>query len=99
MSEAGEDSMVTVFHLDGDRVLKTHYCSAGNRPRMIATLSENGKTLDFKLLDATNLAARLTGHMHHAFFTFADANHHTEQWTVAHDGKAQTEQFSLTRLQ
>jgi hypothetical protein len=97
MSQAGEDSMVTVFHLDGDRLLMTHYCGAGNQPRMVATLSQDGKTMEFKFLDATNLATPQTGHMHHALFTFADTNHHTEQWTFARDGKEETGLFSLTR--
>ena len=99
MSQSGEDSMVTIFHLDGDRLLMTHYCGAGNQPRMVATLSEDGKTMEFKFLDVTNLATPQTGHMHHALFTFADANHHSEQWTFAQDGKEQNGEFSLTRLQ
>lgn len=99
MSEAGEDSMVTIYHLDGDRLLMTHYCGAGNQPRMQATLSADGKTLDFNFLDATNLVTPQTGHMHHALFTFADPNHYREQWTFLQDGKEHTEQFSLTRLQ
>jgi hypothetical protein len=37
--------------------------------------------------------------MHHATFTFADANHHSEQWTFTKDGKDETEQFALQRKQ
>jgi hypothetical protein len=99
MSEAGDDSMVTVYHLDGDRLLMTHYCGAGNQPRMVATLSQDGKTMDFKFLDATNLATSQAGHMHHALFTFPDANHHTEEWTFAQNGKEEPGLFSLTRMQ
>ena len=29
-------AMLTVYHLDGDRLLLTHYCMAGNQPRMQA---------------------------------------------------------------
>jgi len=28
--------MMTVYHLDGDRLVLTHYCMAGNQPRMAA---------------------------------------------------------------
>ena len=30
----GPENMITMFHMDGDRLLMTHYCGAGNQPRM-----------------------------------------------------------------
>ena len=57
MSEIkGKEDMISMFHLDGDRVLMTHYCGAGNQPRMVASASPDGKTFTFDFLDATNLA-------------------------------------------
>ena len=73
------DHPVTMFYRDQDRLLLTHYCDAGNRPRMAATLSPDGKTLDFEFLDLSG--GNAYGHMHHATFTFIDENHHTEDWT------------------
>ena len=35
----GVEDMITMFHLDNDRVLMTHYCGAGNQPRMQATMA------------------------------------------------------------
>ena len=50
MSEIkGKDDMITMFHLDGDRLLMTHYCGAGNQPRMVASASPDGKTVHFFL--------------------------------------------------
>jgi len=49
-----DDAMITMFHLDGDRLMMTHYCGAGNQPRMKGTLSPDGKTVAFEFVDATN---------------------------------------------
>jgi hypothetical protein len=70
--------------VDGDRVLLTHYCDAGNRPRMAGTLSPDGKKVEFEFLDVAG--STQYGHMHHAVFTFIDANHHIEDWTYMGPG-------------
>ena len=98
MSEiTGEEDMITMFHLDGDRVLMTHYCAAGNQPRMKASASPDGKTVTFDFVDATNLASADAGHMHRMVLSLIDANHHTEEWTFLDHGKEMKEKFELQR--
>jgi len=97
MAAGVHDSMVTMYALDGNRLLLTHYCSMGNQPRMSASLSPDGKALEFTFVDATNLSGPQAGHMHHAVFTFVDANHYTEEWTFTQDGQSKTEHFDLHR--
>ncbi len=89
--------MITMIHLDGDRLLLTHYCSMGNQPRMAATASPDGKTVTFKFLDATNLDTPQSGHMDSVVIAMAGANHHTETWNFADHGKTVTEVFDLER--
>lgn len=97
MADATHESMVTMYTLDGDRLLMTHYCAAGNQPRMAASTSPDGKTMTFNFLDATNLSSPQAGHMSHAVFNFADAEHYTEDWTWTKDGQSKTEHFDLHR--
>lgn len=79
-----KDDPLTLLYLDGDRLLLTHYCDAGNRPRLAAKTSPDGKTVDFDFLDVAG--ATQYGHMHHAAFTMIDPNHHTEDWTFMMPG-------------
>ena len=82
------ETMMTMFHLDGGRLLLTHYCVAGSQPRLQATaFEETGKTITFTFLDATNLKSRDQGHMDKAVFRFADENHFTVRWTWYQNGK------------
>jgi len=78
------DHPVTMLYLDGDHLPLTHYCDAGNRPRMVARTSPDGKTVDFDFLDLSG--GNQHGHMYHATFTVIDANHHTEDWTYMMPG-------------
>jgi hypothetical protein len=98
MSEIkGHADMISMFNLDGDRLLMTHYCGAGNQPRMVASTSPDGKTLTFDFLDATNLASPDDGHMTRLVLSMTDANHHTEEWIYSDHGKQEKEVFELWR--
>jgi hypothetical protein len=91
MSEIqGDEDMITMFHLDGNRLMMTHYCGTGNQPRMVGTPSPDGKSITFNFLDATNLLDSQPGHMQRLTLTILDPNHHTEKWEfVDKDGKMQ----------
>jgi len=99
MSEIlGQEDMISMFHMDGpDRLLLTHYCAVGNEPRMLASVSPDGKTIVFNFLDATNLATPDAGHMQKMVLTLLDDNHHIEEWTFNDHGKEHKAVFDLHR--
>jgi hypothetical protein len=77
---------ITMFYLDGDRLLATHYCDAGNRSRMEGKMSPDGKTIEFSFIDVAGGTQR--GYLKGIVFTMIDADHHTAELTfVTPDGK------------
>jgi hypothetical protein len=89
------DHPVTMMYLEGDRLLLTHYCDAGNRPRMTGKMSADGKKVAFEFLDVSG--STQYGHMHEAAFTAIDANHHSEDWTFMNGDKPIHAHFDLER--
>ena len=84
------ETMATVYHLDGDRLLLTHYCVARNQPRLAATSFEDGgTTVRFTFLDAANLPSPGSGHMHDAVIRFLSQDSFTSRWSFFRDGKEQ----------
>ncbi len=97
MEGSGEDEMITVLHPDGDRVMATHYCAAKNQPRFVSVPSSDPNVVRFEFEDVTNLSSAGAGHMKGVVFRFADADHHTEEWTWTDGGKDVTETFAFVR--
>jgi hypothetical protein len=47
--------MATAYHLDKGTLILTHYCGAGNQPRMRAkTVDNDGRRIGFEMFDITN---------------------------------------------
>jgi hypothetical protein len=94
-SSGRPDDPITMFYVEGDRLLATHYCDTGNRPRMEGKLSPDGKTLEFNLVDI--IGNTRNGYMGHIVFTFVDASHHTEGGSWMFPGNKPA--FQIPRLE
>ena len=82
------EEMATAFHMDGDRLMLTHYCMAKNQPRLEATgFEDGGRTVVFTFKDGTNIPTRDRGHMDKAVFRFEAPDRVTSRWTWYQDGK------------
>jgi hypothetical protein len=78
---------ITMFYFDGDRLLATHYCDAGNRSRLEGKLSADEKSIEFSFIDVTG--STRGGYLKDMVITMVDADHHIVAITfIRPDGKA-----------
>lgn len=90
-------AMLTIYCADKGGVMMTHYCAAGNQPRMRAE-SWAGDTIAFDFVDASGLATPDDGHMHKLEISLKDADHYTATWTYREKGQDQPWTFNLERV-
>ena len=77
---------ITMFYVEGDRLLVTHFCDGGNRARFEGKLSPDGKTSEFNFLDVSG--GTKGGLVKRMAFTIIDANKHVVEFTfIRPDGK------------
>ena len=60
----GKTHSLSVFHLDDDTIMATHYCPQGNQPRLTLTDTNDAGSLEFAFKDATNLPRFDQSHQH-----------------------------------
>jgi hypothetical protein len=92
-------TMVTMFSVDGDRLLATHYCSAKNQPQMATDpiADPQAKSVGFSLVRVTGLTSPGAWHNTGLVLTIEDQDHLTQEWTYLSDGKNGKNSFHLTR--
>jgi hypothetical protein len=100
MEDKPDMAMVTMYHMDGDQLMLTHYCMARNQPRLVATkVADDLSTVTFEFKDGTNMKSRDTGHMDSVVIRFKDDDNFTSRWSWYQDGKEQwMEEVTATRV-
>src|SRR5262245_39519282 len=78
--------MVTAYHLEGGKLVLTHYCSANNQPRMTST-GLQGNTLTFDFAGGANIEPATTSHMHSAKIEFTSNDEIKATWQNWSSGK------------
>jgi hypothetical protein len=98
MFPSGEAEMVTVYQLDGEALVLTHYCSLGNQPHMRAEAGSTEGVIEFTCDGGTNFDPDTDTHMHQVHFDLTDATHMRETWTLYEKGHpAEVAPFVLVR--
>lgn len=63
---------MTVYHLDGESVIATHYCPQGNQPRLASLPGKADGDIQFIFRDATNLDRSSQSYQVELGFAFKD---------------------------
>lgn len=98
MFPGSQHEMVNMYHLDGNRLLVTHYCASGNQPRMQAMSQPKHGEIAFTSESVTNLAEPGGEYMGGLVLEMPDTDHLTQKWTSQKAG-VETEHatFAMTR--
>ena len=94
------ETMITMFTVDGDQLIATHYCSNGNQPQMvtnnIGNLEKDGVT--FSLVRITGMKTPDDWHNTGLTVTLDDKDHITQRWTYLYKGKTGTTVMHYARV-
>jgi hypothetical protein len=91
--------METVFHMDGDKLLLTHYCALQNAPVLRFEKSSKPGELKFVFHGGTNFDSSVDAHLHESTFQIIDKDTIEQRSTVFTNGKADPELKSVLHRQ
>jgi len=87
--------METVFHMDGDQLLLTHYCALQNAPVLKFVKTNKPGEIKFEFQGGTNFDPSIDAHLHASTFIVKDANTIEQNSTVYAGGKVNQELSTL----
>src|SRR2546430_10039798 len=92
--------MVTMFTVDGDHLIATHYCSAKNQPQMATpAITDAQRPLAFSLVRVTGLKSADDWHNTGLTVIQEDNDHLTQEWSYQFKGKTGEDTFHFARVQ
>lgn len=91
-------TMVTMYSLEGNHIIATHYCGVGNQPTMqTAPSPEPNGHYDFQFVRLAGASKPGEGHMAELVVTLSDASHLSQIWNFDDHGKTISRSFTLIR--
>lgn len=98
LQSANEPEMITMYSLEGNSLLGTHYCSAGNQPTMqTGPLTAATGKYQFHFVRVAGTKTPDESHMVALTLTIPDKDHLAQVWTFDEHGKTTSETFQYTR--
>src|ERR1051326_7736456 len=91
--------MITMFTVDGDHLIATHYCSAKNQPQMATSaITDAQKPLAFSLVRVTGLKSPDAFHNTGLTVIQEGNDHLSQEWLYESKGKTGKNIFHFTRV-
>jgi hypothetical protein len=89
---------LSVIYRDGQSLLMTHFCNAGNQPRLRLKDSSQPGFMEFEMFDITNLKSADTAHVERVVYRIVD-DKKIDLEIVWLEGKSETaEKYTLTKI-
>ena len=89
---------LSVFYRDGQSLLMTHFCNAGNHPRLRLRVNTQPGVFEFQMFDITNLQNADADHVERVIYRIVD-NKTIDLEIVWKNGQSEeSEKYTLTRL-
>ena len=89
---------LSVFYRDGQSLLMTHFCNAGNQPRLRLRENTRPGVFEFQMFDITNLQSADADHVERVVYRIVD-DKTIDLEIVWKNGKSEeSEKYTLTRL-
>lgn len=89
---------LTLYHMDNESLLATHYCPVGNQPRLRFKEGGTASLFAFEFVSATNLPKPEAAHQHRFEMELLDANSFARSETYLENGKGEPERIVYSRI-
>ena len=91
------NEMTTVFHMDGDQLLQTHYCALMNAPVLRFEPSDTPGELNFVFHGGTNFDPDVDAHQHEGAIQIQDADTVETSFIVYANGEMSSDGRSVLK--
>jgi hypothetical protein len=82
-----DHEMLTIYYMDGNDLVLTHYCAGANQPHMKLVAGGAEGALKFDFVSGTNLDPEKTSHMHSAIYSSIAPDKYEATWSAFDAGK------------
>ncbi len=89
---------LSVFYRDGQSLLMTHFCNAGNQPRLRLRENTQPGVFAFEMFDITNLQSADADHVERVIYRIIDDKTIDLEIVWKHGKSQESEKYTLTRL-